>query len=221
MVKLTVEHATVELRSYEPSDTVADLSRAMDEARRRPGLKSRWCYGCGECCSDPVPVLGTDLHRLPTITGLSRLEYLQERADLPEPPDLEARERGIRRLERDFHLSLHTATLLYEHNHAEPIALKRSNEGRCLLLSDDLCGALEERVFVCGLYICTMAPRLEALYDQIVRQGVWHSYQLLGWIPADSLRHNPFLGSSNYGEVPLHALDYDLSEALDVLFFYF
>lgn len=221
MVQLSVDNAAVELRSYGPRDTVADLRRAMEEARRSPGLKTRWCYGCGECCSDSVPVLGSDLDRLPAVTGLSLTEYLRTRCDLPEPPDLAAREQGIHELQRDFQLSAHTATLLYEYNQAEPITLKQSPEGTCLLLSNNLCGNLSERVFVCGLYICTMAPRLEALYDQIVRQGVWHSYQLLGWVPAEAVTHNPFLGTTDYGEVPIRALDYDLSECLDALFFYF
>ncbi len=221
MVELTVGNAEVELRSYGPGDTVADLYHAMDEARRTPGLKTRWCYGCGECCSDPVPVLGTDLHRLPRVTGLSTPEYLRARCDLPEPPDPAARERGIRELERDLRLSRHAATLLYEYNQAEPITLKRNATGACRLLASELCSNLDERVFVCGLYICTMAPRLEALYDQIVRQGIWHSYELLGWLPAGMVDHNPFLGTTDYGEVPIQSLDYDLSECRDALFFYF
>ena len=66
-----------------------------------------------------------------------------------------------------------------------------------------------------------MADKLSVLQEQIVRQGIWHSYVELRWIEAESIAHNPFLEASGYGEVMISDFDVDLSEALERLFFYF
>ena len=66
-----------------------------------------------------------------------------------------------------------------------------------------------------------MGQRLEGLSDSIVRQGVWHAYQLLGWVPAADVQHNPFTCYPGYESLPLAELDHDLAAARESLFFYF
>jgi hypothetical protein len=66
-----------------------------------------------------------------------------------------------------------------------------------------------------------MGERLSVLYENIIRQGIWHSYLKLGWISEDALAHNPFLGAGTPADVHLRDFDVDLTPALESLFFYF
>ncbi|MBT3275206.1 MAG: hypothetical protein HN368_18775, partial [Spirochaetales bacterium] len=117
-----------------------------------------------------------------------------------------------------------TAALLYEYNQAEPITLRKGTSGTgasCMFLEDKLCSIYQARLYTCGLYICTMADKLSILQEQIVRQGIWHSYFQLGWVAESEIGHNPFLKGGSYSRILLSAFDFDLTSALEKLFFYF
>ena len=139
----------------------------------------------------------------------------------PTPPSLEARKRGIRDLTRMNGLSSREAAILYEFNQAEPITPKKRTDGGCTFLDTRLCGIYEDRPFLCMLYVCNMADKLSILHELIVRQGVWHSYAVLGWIPEIEISHNPFVGKPSYDKVLLADFDVNLEKAMEDLFFFF
>ena len=226
MVTIEVSGRRVELAHYADDATVSELCSAVERARSAPGLKTVGCYDCGECCHDPVPLLGYDLARLAAEASVSPAAFAAEFVVLPEPPDLDQRRRTIADMARQHGLSELEAALLFEHNNGEPPLLaKKASEGptagECVFLVDRLCSIYQARPFICQLYVCNMGQRLEALFDSLVRQGVWHAYHLLGWVPAEDLSHNPCLRHRGYDELPLSALETDLSAARDRLFFYF
>ena len=122
---------------------------------------------------------------------------------------------------RDHGFDRTTASLLFEYNQAEPVKLRKGPDGACMFLKDNLCSIYDARLYTCGLYVCNMADSLSVLQEQIVRQGIWHSYYVLGWIDAGAIGHNPFLGAAGYEEVKIKDFDFDLTDAMEKLFFYF
>ena len=197
-----------------------DLVVAVERFRLVTELKTRYCYGCGLCCYDTIPVLGLDLDGLQRQATL-REDPLSRYVVYPDPPDLEERRRGIQDLIRQHDFTLQQATLIYEHNCAEPLTLAKADTGACRFLNANLCTIYPHRPFACRLYVCNMGDRLEGLYETIVRQGVWHSYCKLGWVATEEIAHNPFLGAGGYDEIKLSEFDFDLQGALEKLFFYF
>jgi Fe-S-cluster containining protein len=220
VIELTVQDQRIELVGYDGEDTLADLVVEVERFRLVTELKTRYCYGCGQCCHDPIPVLGGDLAELRRQSAERGVD-LSRYVSFPDPPDLEERREGIADMIRQHDLTPLQATLLYEHNCAEPLTLARSETGACRFLESNLCTIYPHRPFACRLYVCNMADRLEGLYETIVRQGVWHSYHELGWVPAEEISHNPFLGAEGYDRIRLQQFDFDLEGALQSLFFYF
>ena len=220
MIKLGVVDSRIELVSHQPEATLVDLVAEVERFRLVTELKTKYCYGCGLCCYDTIPVLGLDLADLKhQATG--RGADLGDYVVMPEKPDLEDRRRSINDLVRQHELTSAQATLIYEHNTSEPLTLAKADTGACRFLSGNLCSIYPHRPFACRLYICNMGDQLESLYETIVRQGVWHSYHVLGWLPAEEIGHNPFLGVLSYQEVKLADFAFDLEGALEKLFFYF
>ncbi|CAI8046489.1 Probable ATP-dependent DNA helicase RecQ [Geodia barretti] len=100
---------------------------------------------------------------------------------------------GIADLRRQFHASEPEATLLYEWNTGEPIVPRQGGDGFCHWLRDRRCSVYTGRPLICSFYLCNFGDRLSALFDAIVRQGVWHSYVAVGWIDSGLVAHNPFV----------------------------
>jgi Fe-S-cluster containining protein len=222
MIEFAIQGKTIEMVSYSDDATLAELRSELDAFRDRPGLKTATCAGCGECCYyETLPVLGYDLESIRGFLNVDDSSLFANYLELPEQPSAQQRTKSIDEMIRDHKFESTTASLLYEYNQAEPIKLRKNPHGSCMFLEDDLCAIYQARLYTCGLYVCNMADRLSVLQEQIVRQGIWHSYHVLGWIDADLIGHNPFLHASGYGEVLIKDFDFDLSEAIEKLFFYF
>ena len=217
MIELAVQGEKIELVDHDGTESPLDLVRAVETFRLEADLKTRHCYACGLCCYDDVPVLGYDLAALRAALG----DRFDRHVCLPARPDLAARRGAVRDLARQHGLQDLEAVLIYEHNNSQPVTMARESPGPCLLLQDRLCTIYAARPFICRLYVCNMGEKLEALYDAIVSQGVWHSYHLLGWVPAAEIVHNPFLAASAFDELHLGSFEEDLEPALEKLFFYF
>lgn len=219
MVDIGIENNRVELRSYDSEATLADLRNAVERARYDSRLVTYHCAGCGRCCyTGHLPLFGLDLVDMRSRRSTNDLTPWIE---FPEPPDLDERRRGIDELARQHRLDIQTAILLYEFNVAEPITYRKGANGGCVFLQNGFCSNYEGRAYTCGLYVCNMGERLSVLQESIVRQGVWHSYFVEGWISEKEIKHNPFLGHTDYDTILLSGFDIDLSDALQSLFFYF
>lgn len=211
MVQLILHGDEVELSGYAECATIDDLIAELERIRLRPGLATVGCSGCGLCCRDRVPVLGADLPRLERTLGLSRERLLHDHLDLPNPPDPQERAACIADLERQFQASPLEATLLYEWNTGEPIVPRQAEDGFCHWLRDRRCSVYSGRPLICSVYLCNFGNKLSALFDAIVRQGVWHSYAALGWIEDGVIPHNPFLSSTNPAQALLSAFEIDVT----------
>jgi len=56
------ENNEIEIRRYDADTTLAGLAAELEAFRQTaPDLRTGKCKGCGECCSDNIPVLGLDL----------------------------------------------------------------------------------------------------------------------------------------------------------------
>jgi hypothetical protein len=64
VIEIAVRGSQLELEGYSTDATVAELWRALEAKRRAPRLKTVSCYDCGECCHDPVPLLGVSARTL-------------------------------------------------------------------------------------------------------------------------------------------------------------
>ena len=221
MIRFSVSNDTIELESYSDNTTLVELAAGLEDFRRTCNLKTTHCRGCGECCGDDIPVLGFDIPRLMEGTSLSIDDLKLSVLTMPEAPDLQSREKAIRELARAHDFSRLNATLLYEYNNSEPVTLARGDDGTCLFLKNKLCTKYDHRPYACGLYLCNMGEKLAFLHEMIVRQGTWHMYSVLGWIPEEAIGHNPFMRASSYTELRVKDFDVDLRSALEALFFYF
>ena len=213
-LQLVLQRDEIELAGYAEQATIGDLITALERMRLRPGLATVGCAGCGLCCRDRVPVLGADLPRLERALGLSRERLLRDHLELPEPPDASERAARIADLARQFDASPAEATLLYEWNTGEPIVPRQSDDGFCHWLRDRRCSVYPGRPLICSFYLCNFGDRLSALFDAIVRQGVWHSYVAVGWIESGVVAHNPFVSAGDPTRAPLGAFDVDVAPLL-------
>ena len=213
-VRLFLDEDEIELAGYGERATIGDLIAALERMRLRPGLATVGCAGCGLCCRDRVPVLGADLPRLEQAVGLSRERLLSDHLELPARPDPEERSAQIADLARQFRASHSEATLLYEWNTGEPIVPRQGDDGFCHWLQDRRCSVYPGRPLICSFYLCNFGDRLSALFDAIVRQGVWHSYVAVGWIESGVVAHNPFVSAGDPGRASLAAFDIDVAPLL-------
>jgi len=222
MISLEVRDGTIELASYSEEATLPELRDAVESFRIEKGLKTDRCAGCGECCYyETLPVLGHDLEAIKEFLQVDDDELFSSYLELPDQPDIHDRRKAISELIRDNKLDATTAALLYEYNNSEPISLRKGPDGSCKFLKDNFCSIYGARLYTCGLYICTAGEKLSVLQEQIVRQGTWHSYCIMGWIGSDDIAHNPFLGHASLDTVTLASFDMDMQDALESLFFYF
>lgn len=221
MVRFEIENREIELAEYTEDVTLPVLVAELEDFRLKNRLKTRKCKGCGECCSDNIPVLGLDLAAL--TQGLQTdMEELKSRyLILPEPPNLKFRRKAVDEMVRMNGLASLEAALIYEYNNAEPIIVAKREGGACLLLQNNLCSMYTHRPYSCGLYLCNMGSRLSYLQEMIIRQGTWHAYHLLGWIPEEEIAHNPFLKAHSYQDLRVRDFEFGFDNALEKLFFYF
>ncbi len=207
-VQLFIQEDEIELADYAECAKVGDLIESLGRMRLRPGLATVGCAGCGLCCRDRVPILGSDLKLLEGALGISRAQLIRDHLDLPAQPDPEERAVQIADLARQMSVSITEATFLYEWNTGDPVVPKRALNSFCHWLRDRRCSIYPSRPLICSFYLCNFGNRLSGLFDSIVRQGIWHSYVILGWIDCHVVSHNPFLASDD----PTQALlaDFDI-----------
>jgi Fe-S-cluster containining protein len=184
-------------------------------------LKTASCKGCGECCSDDIPVLGFDIPRLLDGLGIGFDEAVKNVLILPEKPDIEYRRNAIKEMSRSASISELEAAALFEYNNAEPIIMAKKPNLQCCFLKGGLCSRYSIRPYSCGLYLCNMGQRLSYIQEMIIRQGTWHAYFKLGWISEADIPHNPFLTADSYDDLPVSGFEFGLENALEQLFFYF
>ncbi len=220
MVSLAVDNGRIELLDYSSSTTLVELADGLNGFCRQPRLMTGFCASCARCCYDAIPLFGYDLAGLQALAA-GRGERWTDYLLLPAAPDAVARRRGVVELQRDNGMSRAEAILIYEANAAEPITMQRNGLGGCRFLDGALCSIYPARPFACRLYLCNMGERLEALYNSIVTQGVWHSYSVMGWVDAVEIAHNPFVAAERFEEVALESFESDLAAAAEELFFYF
>lgn len=219
MIRLSVDDGKLDLESYSQDATLEDLRREVESRRVDRRLVTAFCAGCGRCCHfEHLPLFGYDLIRM---RAERRTADLSPWLSYPERPAAEERSEAIADMMRQHGFDQHTATLLYEYNAAEPITYRHADDGGCVFLGNGFCTNYPGRAYTCSLYVCTMGERLSNLQERIVRQGVWHSYFVEGWIAEEAISHNPFLSGCGYGDVHISDFEYDLSDALEKLFFYF
>ncbi len=219
MVELRVNDGRLDLDAYSPDATLEDLRAAVEAARSDPMLITAFCAGCGRCCyHEQLPLFGYDLIAMRERTGDADLgEYVV----FPPAPSLAERSAAVEDLMRQHGFDRITATLLFEYNAADPITYRKSNSGSCAFLQNGFCTNYSRRAYTCSLYVCAMGDRLASLQERIVRQGVWHSYSVEGWIAESEIAHNPFASATSYRDVLIAGFDDDLSDALEKLFFFF
>lgn len=221
MITFKTEKRAIELAGYDGGTTLTELVDALEGFRLKNALKTRNCKGCGQCCKDNIPVLGLDLSVMAGEPPFTAEGLRDGCVVLPEEPDLEARRKSLLELQRTNGLTKLEASLIYEYNNSEPLILAKQEDGACLFLKDRLCSVYGRRPYSCGLYLCNMGERLSYIQEMIIRQGTWHAYQLLGWVAAEEISHNPFLRASSYDELLVKDFDFGLENALEQLFFYF
>jgi len=223
MVRLELEKEKIELKEYSDDASLQELTKEVESFRLTNHLKTRYCKGCGECCNQPIPVMGLDIMILQENTGLSLYKVLEKYIVFPQKPNLNSRRDGIKEFVNMCGLSKSEAALLYEYNQCEPLILPRKKDGTCSFLNNQtgLCTIYEYRPFTCGLYICTMGDELSMLQEMIVRQGTWYAYSLLGWVDRGEISHNPFLNADSYDRVYIKDFKFNSERAIEQLFFYF
>ena len=85
MIEFIAKNDEIELKSYSPEATLAGLAESLETFRLSCGLKTAVCKGCGECCSDNIPVLGADLRVLEAGLKVSEAEPPAPEAGLEAP----------------------------------------------------------------------------------------------------------------------------------------
>lgn len=230
MLEFIAENEEIELKYYNQDATLSELSASLEAFRLSCGLKTSECRGCGECCSDNIPVLGLDIPTLLEGLHIDFSQAIQSILVLPERPDLDFRRKAIKEMAQSASISTLEAALLFEYNNAEPIILARrdglspqcdDNPQACCFLQDNLCSRYTVRPYSCGLYLCNMGERLSYIQEMIVRQGTWHAYFKLGWIEEEEIVHNPFLKADSYDKLLVSDFEFKLESTLEQLFFYF
>jgi Fe-S-cluster containining protein len=230
MLEFIAENEEIELKYYDQDATLSELSASLEAFRLSCGLKTSECRGCGECCSDNIPVLGLDIPTLLEGLHIDFSQAIQSILVLPERPDLDFRRKAIKEMAQSASISTLEAALLFEYNNAEPIILARrdglspqcdDNPQACCFLQDNLCSRYTVRPYSCGLYLCNMGERLSYIQEMIVRQGTWHAYFKLGWIEEEEIVHNPFLKADSYDKLLVSDFEFKLESTLEQLFFYF
>ena len=221
MIAFKADKKTIELAGYSDDTTLNELVSGLEAYRMKNSLKTRNCQGCGKCCKDDIPVLGFDLPVIPGGLSLKHETSSDSCIVLPEKPDNEARQKALLELQRTNGLTKLEASLIYEYNNSEPLILARQQDGACLFLKNRLCSVYGRRPYSCGLYLCNMGERLSYIQEMIIRQGTWHAYNLMGWVSAEEISHNPFLKSRSYDELLVKDFEFGLENALEQLFFYF
>lgn len=222
MVEFVIIDEEIELKSYDADTTLSDLSGELDAFRKSAAeLKTYGCRGCGECCSDNIPVLGLDLPVLLDGLGTGFEQAAGSVLILPEKPDMSFRKKAIKEMAKAASISELEATLLFEYNNAEPVILSKQAGGECCFLNNGLCSKYAVRPYSCGLYLCNMGERLSYIQEMIIRQGTWHAYYKLGWIGKDVIPHNPFLKADSYDSLLVSDFEFRLENSLEQLFFYF
>jgi Fe-S-cluster containining protein len=236
MIEFITDNEEIELKSYDPDATLAELATELESFRLTCSLKTSECKGCGECCGDNIPVLGLDIPRLLEGLDMSFEQAIQSILVLPGNPDMAFRRKAIREMAAAASITPLEAALLFEYNNAEPIILakqvKQSNQpgqsesdgeasAVCCFLHKNLCSRYTIRPYSCGLYLCNMGQRLSYLQEMVIRQGTWHAYYKLGWIDAEDISHNPFLKADSYDKLPIADFEFNFENALEQLFFYF
>lgn len=225
MIKLVLEKGKIELEDYSEDATLQELSDEVEAFRVTNKLKTRYCKGCGECCNQPIPVIGMDIIRIQRMTGLKVDDIIKKHVTLQQKPDINARKSAIGDFMRMGEISFSEAAVLYEYNQCEPLILPRKKDGTCIFLDNEsgLCTIYGQvyRPYTCNLYICTMGDELSAIQEMIVRQGTWHAYSLLGWVSTEEISHNPFLDAGDYDKVYVKDFSFNSGKALEQLFFYF
>lgn len=223
MIDLKVEDGKIELKGYSDTETLQNLTKAVECFRLTNDLKTRYCEGCGECCNQPIPVMGLDIINLQKKKDFKLDEIWEKYIVLPQKPNIHLRAKGIAEFMDMCGLSKDEAAMLYEYNQCEPLILPRKKDGTCAFLDNrtGLCTIYEYRPFTCGLYICTMGDELSMIQEMIVRQGTWHAYYLLNWVDKDEIKHNPFLNVDDYDKVYIKDLNFNSEKAIEHLFFYF
>ncbi len=223
MIRLELENDKIELKEYSDDASLQELTKEVETFRLTNDLKTRYCKGCGECCNQPIPVLGLDIINFQKKTSLSLKEICDKYIVFPRKPDLNSRRKGIKEFMNMCGLTKEEAALLYEYNQCEPLILPRKKDGTCTFLDNEtgLCTIYAYRTFTCGLYICTMGDELSMLQEMVVRQGTWHAYSMIGWIDRDEISHNPFINADNYDKVYIKDLKFNSEKAIEQLFFYF
>ncbi len=223
MIEFISDNGKVELKYYDPDATLAELATELEIFRSTCDLKTSKCKGCGECCSDNIPVLGLDISPLLEGLGMSFEQAVQSVLVLPDKPDMAFRSKAIREMASATSITPLEATLLFEYNNAEPIILTKQVQHPpvCCFLHENLCSRYTIRPYSCGLYLCNMDQHLSYLQEMVIRQGTWHAYYKLGWVAAEDISHNPFLKADSYDKLPIADFDYNFENALEQLFFYF
>lgn len=220
-VRLETRGRLIELAGYHPEATIGDLIQEIERYRlSQTRLITSACAGCGLCCHQRPPVFAQDMPDLSLAGGL----LTGERAvlDYPDPPDLEARTRGIRELERDMGMSPEAATRTYEYNQAEPIVLRHGEDGMCVFLREGMCTIYPHRPLTCRLYICNMGERLSLLQERIATEGTWRAYESLGWTRGADLTHNAFHTADRQLDLKLAAFEPEGGDGdPEKLFFYY
>jgi Fe-S-cluster containining protein len=208
MIKLKTENGIIELISYSDCALLGELIYEV-EFRRTASRLGTECEFCGKCCYDPVPLTGADL----AVFG-------EDFYQIPSVPSPRTREENISRIKLEHKVDQKTASLLYEYNSGDPVTPKRKSDGGCVKLQGSRCMIYEKRPIACRFYNCIMGENLEILYENIIRQGIWHSYYVLGKIPAESIPDNPFIRGT-FDRIPLKLFNSDISGALESLFSWF
>ena len=248
MIEFIAEDEEIELKYYDPDTTLSELALELEAFRLTCGLKTSECKGCGECCSDDIPVLGLDISTILEGMNISFDQAVQKTLVLPEKPNVAFRRKAILEMTQTSSITPLEATLLFEYNNAEPIILAskaertiqsiqdgqanqhvssvqsaQSDENRevCCFLEDNLCSRYTIRPYSCGLYLCNMGERLSYIQEMIIRQGTWHAYYKLGWINEEEITHNPFLKADSYDKLRVADFEFKLENTLEQLFFYF
>jgi hypothetical protein len=220
VIKLKAVKGQIDLAEHSAAATLVELADTLEAFVAARGHTKLGCRMCGECCGY-APVLGLDMTMLSRREGLSLKDWADLRVSPPVFPDLAARHKGIEELRRQTGLPEREATVLYEFNNSEPMTFKPGESGGCLYQRGNLCSDFSRRAFICRLYLCSFGDELQALEEMVACQGTWHAWSLLGAVPEELIRHNPFIGAESFNDLLVKDFEFGMEGALIELFIYF